>query len=338
VKEIVATAPPGMPNVFLIGVTEAQVEPLKALIDKQPGVAAAPILGPSVAARLISIDGAPIADRNLQGIGRRFANTRSVTWEDSQPSDVRVLQGAWWTKGMKDAVVSVDEEAAKTLQIAPGAWLELTASGRTIRARVAAIFEIQAMRATPSAEFVFNRAALAGLPVMFYGGVRMQASEVGALQRAVFEKFPTITVVNIADALAIAQQVIDQIALVIRFLSAFTILAGAIILAASVAGTRFRRVREVVILKTLGATRRRVRKIFSIEFLTLGAVAGLLGSLLAAAFSSLILKRLLDARFQFDPWATLAAIALTALLANASGWLVSIRILRQKPLEVLREE
>ena len=81
-----------------------------------------------------------------------------------------------------------------------------------------------------------------------------------------------------------------------------------------------------------------MRKIFSIEFLTLGAVAGLLGSLLAAAFSSLVLKRLLDARFQFDPWATLAAIALTALLANASGWLVSIRILRQKPLEVLREE
>jgi putative ABC transport system permease protein len=338
IKEIIATAPPGMPNVFLIGVTEAQVEPLKALIKTQPGVGAEPILGPSVAARLMSIDGEPIADRNLRGVGRRFANTRSVTWEDSQPSDVRVLQGAWWSNDTKDPVVAVDDEAAKALQIAPGSWLELTASGRTVRARVAAIFEIQAMRATPSAEFVFNRPALAGLPVVFYGGVRMQASQVGALQRAIFERFPTITVVNIADALAIAQQVIDQVALVIRFLSAFTILAGTIILAASVAGTRFRRVREVVILKTLGATRRRVRKIFSVEFLTLGAVAGLLGSLLAAGFSSLILKGLLDARFQFDPWATLAAIALTALLANASGWLVSVRILQQKPLEVLREE
>jgi putative ABC transport system permease protein len=115
-------------------------------------------------------------------------------------------------------------------------------------------------------------------------------------------------------------------------------LAGAIILAASVAGTRFRRVREVVILKTLGATRRHIRKIFSIEFLTLGAVAGLLGSLLAAGFSSLLLRRLLDAKFQFDPWSTLVAIAATALLANASGWLASFRILQQKPLEVLREE
>lgn len=166
----------------------------------------------------------------------------------------------------------------------------------------------------------------------------MKPPAVGALQRAIYAKFPTVTVVNIADALEIAQQVIDQIALVIRFLSAFAILAGAIILAASVAGTRFRRVREVVILKTLGATRKHVQRIFSIEFLMLGAVAGLLGALLASVFSSLILKRLLDAKFQFDPLATTIAIVLTALLANLSGWLASFRILRQKPLEVLRGE
>jgi putative ABC transport system permease protein len=338
IKEIIATAPPDMPNVFLVGVTAAQTESLKALIEKQPGVLDKPVLGPSVAARIVSIDGAPIADRNVRGVGRRFTNTRSVTWEDSQPSDIRIVRGAWWPKATKEPVLSVNDEAARTLQIQPGSMIELEASGRTIQARVAAIHEIQAMRATPSAEFIFNHEALQDLPVVFYGGVRMQPSAVGGLQRAVFEKYPTITVVNIADALAIAQQVIDQIALVIRFLSGFAILAGAIILAASVAGTRFRRVREVVILKTLGATRKHVRKIFSIEFLTLGAVAGLLGSLLAAGFSSLVLKRLLDAKFEFDPWATLVAVILTALLANASGWLASFRILRQKPLEVLRAE
>jgi putative ABC transport system permease protein len=145
-------------------------------------------------------------------------------------------------------------------------------------------------------------------------------------------------VVNIADALAIAQQVVDQIALVIRFLSGFAILAGAIILAASVAGTRFRRVREVVILKTLGATRRRVQRVFSIEFTTLGAVAGLLGALLATGFSDLVLKRLLNAKFQVDLPATGIAILGTAVLANASGWLASFRILKQKPLEILRGE
>jgi len=136
----------------------------------------------------------------------------------------------------------------------------------------------------------------------------------------------------------IVQDVVDQIALVIRFISLFTILAGAIILASSVAGTRFRRIREVVILKTLGATRRRVAGIFSVEFLILGAVAGLIGGILASGFSGLLLVRFFEGRLRFDPLPNLLAIALTALIANTAGWLASFRILGRKPLDVLREE
>ena len=330
VDQIVKTAPPGAPNVFLVGVTEAQVEPLKALILKQDGVLGPPEFVPRVAARLLTANGAPVP--------RRFLFTTNVMWEAEQPEYARVLEGRWWSRGTTEPVVSVAMETAKTLNIMLGSWIEMQASGRTIRARVVAVHQWQNRRFMPTSAFVFNPPALEGLPVSFDGGVRMRPSSVGALQRASFAKFPTVTVVNIADALEIVQQVVDQIALVIRFLSAFAIAAGAVILAASVAGTRFRRLREVVILKTLGATRRQVVRIFSVEFLTLGAVAGLMGSILAAIFSGLLLRRLLNAQFQFDPAATLLAIAFTALLANASGWLASFRILRQKPLEVLREE
>jgi putative ABC transport system permease protein len=132
--------------------------------------------------------------------------------------------------------------------------------------------------------------------------------------------------------------VVNQIALVIRFISTFAILAGAIILASSVAGTRFRRIREVVILKTLGATRWRVSKIFSVEFLVLGAVAGIMGSLLANGFASLLLKRMLQAEPSFQIVPSLICILITALIANAAGWMASFRILGQKPLQVLREE
>ncbi|MBX9603267.1 MAG: FtsX-like permease family protein, partial [Bryobacteraceae bacterium] len=184
----------------------------------------------------------------------------------------------------------------------------------------------------------FNPEPLRDLPAMYYGGVRMRPDAVGALQRASYEKFPTVTVINIADALSMVQEVVDQIAVVIRFLSAFAILAGAVILAASVAGTRFRRVREVVILKTIGARRKQIARIFSVEFLALGAVAGLLGSLLAILFSNVVMKRLLEAELHFDVVAVLVSVAATALLANAAGWLASFRILGQKPLEVLREE
>lgn len=338
VSQIVQTAPPGMPNVFLVGITQAQVEPLKELLATQDGVQGIPEFVPSVSARLVKINGTALADMKLQGMSRRFAYSRSVMWEDVMPEQTKVLEGAWWKPGATEPVVSIAEDASRTLNLHPGAWIEMQAAGRTIGARVVAVHQTEAIRVSAANEFVFNTKTLEGLPVIFYGGVRMKPPLVGSFQRVAYEKFPTVTVVNVADALEIVQQVVDQIALVIRFLSGFAILAGAIILAASIAGTRFRRVREVVILKTLGATRRHVGRIFSVEFLTLGAVAGLMGAILAAIFSSLVLKRLLNAHFHFDPKATGLAIVLTAALANLSGWLASFRILRQKPLEVLRDE
>jgi putative ABC transport system permease protein len=338
VGQIVQTAPPGMPNVFLVGITQAQVEPLKELLSKQDGVQGTPEFVPSVSARLVSINGEKLADRKLQGMARRFAYSRSVMWENEIPDQTKVLEGTWWKPGTTEPVVSIAEDAAHTLNIHPGAYIEMQAAGRTFGARVVAVHQTEAIRVSAANEFIFNTKTLEGLPVIYYGGVRMKPPAVASFQRIAYEKFPTVTVVNVADALEIVQQVVDQIALVIRFLSGFAILAGAVILAASIAGTRFRRVREVVILKTLGATKRHVGRIFSVEFLTLGAVAGLMGALLAAIFSGLVLKRLLNAHFHFDPKATGIAIVLTAALANLSGWLASFRILRQKPLEVLRDE
>jgi putative ABC transport system permease protein len=291
-----------------------------------------------VAVLIEGVNGVALQNLNLPTTSRRFRGSRSVMWADEKPSSLKVVQGAWWRRGETQPVVSVDEEAARTLNLHVGDAIQLSGAGISVTARVAAFHRVEQMRVGAANEFVFNPSALTGMPATFYGGVRMKPSEVGALERAAYAKFPTVTVVNVAEALAIVQQVIDQVALVIRFISGFAILAGAVILAASVAGTRFRRVREVVILKTLGATRKHAGRIFSVEFLTLGAVAGLMGALLASVFSRLLLKRLLDANFSFDTQATVVAVALTALLAQASGWLASFRILRQKPLEVLRDE
>jgi len=338
VDEIIQTAPPGVPNVYLVGVTLEQSAPLQQLIASQPGILTAPQLFPSVAARLVRVDGQEMADRPKSGFGQRYSTTRSVTWNNELPDNLTIRQGAWWKPDTTEPVVSVAEDAAQTLDIHPGSRLEWEIAGHLMNVRVTAVHDIAAMRPAAPVEFIFNPQTLAGLPVVFNGGVRIQPSADGALPRAIFNKFPTVTVVNVSDVLQTVQQIIDQIALVIRFLSAFAILAGAIILAASVAGTRFRRIREVVILKTLGGTRRHIARIFSIEFLTLGGVAGLMGGLLASAFSRVLLTRLLDAKFELDARAILVCVALTALLANAAGWFASIRILRQKPLEVLREE
>jgi putative ABC transport system permease protein len=124
---------------------------------------------------------------------------------------------------------------------------------------------------------------------------------------------------------------------VIRFLAGFSILAGAVILASSVASTRFRRIREVVVLKTLGATRARIAQVFSVEFLVLGLLAGVVGAIFANLLAQVLLHRM-QVTFHLSWGAAGAAVGCTALLAVITGWAASFRILGQKPLEVLREE
>jgi putative ABC transport system permease protein len=93
----------------------------------------------------------------------------------------------------------------------------------------------------------------------------------------------------------------------------------------------------VVVLKTLGARRSRIAAIFAIEFIMLGSLAGLVGTLFANFLSLELLKRM-DVTFHGAWYANLLGIVGTGLLAVATGWLASFRILGQRPLEVLREE
>jgi putative ABC transport system permease protein len=157
------------------------------------------------------------------------------------------------------------------------------------------------------------------------------------VEKSLFAAYPTVTVINMADVLEVVRKVVDQIAMILRFVAGFVLLAGGIILASSVTATRFQRVREVAILKSLGALRKQVIRMLSIEFLMLGGIAGVAGVVCALALSSVLLHRL-DVSFHPNWAISVAAMMAAAILASVTGWLASYRILQQKPLEVLREE
>jgi putative ABC transport system permease protein len=336
--EVMSSAPPDMPNVFLINITDRERDGIAGILRSHPGVEDAKPLVPMIAARLAFVDGTPVGRLPLQGWGRRFLGPRYVTWAEHLPRHTEVLQGAFWKGRPASPEVSVDDDAAHVLHLRPGMQLEWQMPGRTVSARVASVHRTEVTRFGSNVEFIFSPGSLDGLPAVYYASARVRARDVPALQKTAFERYPTVTVINAADVLDTVQQVIDQIALVVRFISAFAVLGGVIILAAGVAGTRFRRIREVSILKTLGATRGRVAAIFSVEFFILGAVAGLVGSALATGLSSLLLHQLLEARLDVNGRAAAGAVLATALAANAGGWAASFRILGLKPLEILRQE
>ena len=339
-KDIIQTAPPGMPNVYLLDITTANKEGVYNLLKRQTGIEGDPEMLAAVSAQIQSIDGVVLQREKLQGMARRFSRTVTVSTAPEKPRFTSVLAGEWWPAGTHPAepLISVSESVGKVLNIKVGSVIVWNTPLRTITSRVVALHKSESVRLTARVEFFFTPGALDGLPAIYYGGVRAKPASVPPLQKALYTAYPTVTVVNMAEVLDTIQSIVDQISVVVRFISFFSILAGAVILASSVAGTRFRRIREVIILKTLGATRARIARIFSVEFLVIGTVAGLMGGILAGGFAWLVLNKLLRAEGSVDWMPMGVSIAGTALLAIGTGWAASFRTLGQKPLEILRDE
>ena len=293
--DIARNSPPGMPNVFLLDITPQQRDAVVDMLKRQSGLEKEPDIIATVSARLVKQNGKPVE--------ARMTRSRPVTG----------------SADLKPGEMAMSERAAQYFKMKSGDTVEWNVYGRPVTAKIVRLYSGEPSRLSGFVEFRLAPSELAGDPAVLYGAARVKPSAVAALQRAAYQRFPTVTVVNMAEVLQRLEEVVGQISMVIRFVSLFAIIAGATILASSVAGTRYRRLHEVVILKTLGATRARIVRIFSVEFLILGVVAGLMGSLLASGFSMLLLKRLLKAPVHLDPWPNLAAVVLTALIAVGDG-------------------
>jgi putative ABC transport system permease protein len=337
VRDLDQTGSGKIPNVFLVDMTTDELSGLQKLIEGQPAVHGAFESIPIVSARIASINGVPIDKLNIQHYPKRMLRSTSVTWADTPPIGEKAVSGHWWKPDSDIPQVAVAEGTARRLNLALGSTIVFESGGRNIPATVVALYRSDGQHVYSRSRFILPGRVLAGLPVVWYGGFHADPARVGDVERALFAAYPTVTVINVADVLEVVRKVVDQIALIIRFLAGFAMLAGGIILASSVTATRFQRVREVAILKSLGALRLQIVSVLSIEFLMLGGIAGAAGVVFSLALSSIMLHKL-DVPFHPGWGMAIAAIFATAILSAATGWMASLRILQQKPLEVLREE
>ncbi len=327
---------PDTPNVFLIDMSTDELPGIRAELKKEPGVIGALEAIPIVSARIGSIEGTPADQLRGKDYPKHLLQTATLSWADAAPAGTKVVEGKWWT-GEGGSDLAVMDFVAKRLKLKVGSQMTFIAGEKEIPVKVVAIYKVMGENAFARSSYILPRALLADQPTVWYGDIHARPSAIPEIERALFATYPTVTVINIADILTTISDVVDQITMVIRFLAGFSILSGLIILASSIASTRFRRVREVVVLKTLGATRNRIATVFSVEFVVLGLLAGAVGTLFANLLSRILLHRM-DVVFLRDVRGSLTAVLGTAALAVATGWIASFRILGQKPLEVLREE
>jgi putative ABC transport system permease protein len=335
-RDLRATASPRLPNVFLVDITNDEVGGVKEFFKHQAGVGEALDLLPMVPGRFISLNGQRIENLKEQHFPRHMLESAELTWSDAPPEGDKLTQGKWWT-GAGGAELAVGEGVAQRLHLGVGSAVELEVGGTTRALKVAALYRADGQHLGARASFVLPSGQLKDEPATWYGGAHVDPKQVAALERALFVAYPTVTVINLADVLERIETVVDQITFVVRFLAGFSIFAGLMILASSIASTRFRRMREAVVLKTLGATRMRIVRTFSVEFSVLGLLAGSVGVVFANVLTQVLLRKL-EVGFHIEWTATLVALVGTAVLATATGWIASYRILGLRPLEVLREE
>jgi putative ABC transport system permease protein len=300
-------------------------------MDRQP-------LSPSISAQLMTIDGVPLEHIPLEEGARRFLNAQFVlTWSREIPPATEILEGSWWKPEPPQPMVSVQEFAAHALGLKVGSVLEWNAIGGTIRARVANIRRTDAVRVGANNQFILSPGTLDSFSVVYYGAMRVKPEAIGAIQAKIFREFPTVTVINAADVLEIIQEVMDRVSLAVRFVAGFAIFGGLVVLASSIAGTRYRRMREVAILKTVGATRGTLIRMLCAEFAVIGSAAGLIGGGLGVILSAVLIGQILDTPYKFTWPPILVASVTTAILTVLAGWLASYGILNRKPLDILRQ-
>jgi putative ABC transport system permease protein len=337
----------GRPNLLFFDVQDDQVDGLRETLTQ----AGAPMLAeaPIVTMRLARLKGVAVEDvlrDPASGIPGWMLRREYRSSYRSAPADTeKVIAGEWVpafaATGADDEVVpiSVEQGLAKDMGLALGDELEWDVQGVPLRTRVASLREVEWRRMSPNFFVLFPAGVLEGAPKFHVLAARAEDPELNsAVQRAVTSAFPNVSILDLGLVIESLDTVFSKAELAVRFIALFTLATGVVVLAGALAAGREQRVREAVLLRTLGASAGQVRAALVAELAALGLMAGATGALLALGGGAAV------AVFAFKvtpvlPWApVLTTTAAVTALTIGVGLLTQRGLLRRPPLEVLRAE
>lgn len=331
-------------DMFLIDVQPGQAAGLNALLRQRTGHEPPPPI-PVLRARVTAVIGKTLTLRGDQvrrrhGLGREF----TITFRDHLQPNEEVLDGRFWGKGPGPAgspEVSI-EQGVRESGVQVGDSMEFDVLGRTITARVTSVRSVD-WRDPRQGGFIFvfrPGGPLDAAPATFVAPVRGPSDPTARarLQRAIVDRFPNVSVIDLREILEGVERLLSKATLGVSVVGGLVLLVGIMILVGSVSMTRFQRIYEVAIFRTLGASTRLLTMMTALEYGVLGLIAGAIGSTAALALTYYVSRQVLDIRW--DPHAGISLIGMIATTAavGAVGLLASADILRRRPLGTLRAE
>jgi len=332
------------PDMFLIDIQQDQARPLEAFLTPRVPAGGAPRLLPVLRARVTGVQGREVNLDSVEEVRGRgsLAREYTITYRGRLAPNERVVDGTFWDDTPSAAPeVSIEEGIRERFRIQIGDTVRFDVLGRPIEARVTSVRSVNWRDVRNGGfMFVFRGGTFDQAPHGYIAPMRgpEDLDARARLQRDLVAAFPNVSVIDLREVLDTARSVIGTITLGVSVVGGLVLTTGILILTGAVAMTKFRRVYEAAILKTLGASTRVVGSMLVLEYGLLGLLAGVVGSLGGLALSYAISRYAIEVPWGM-PWSVVTTgIAGTTVLVALVGVAASYDVLRRKPLATLRAE
>jgi len=332
------------PDMFLLDIQRGQADAMRAFLrDPARGTGYFQLI-PVLRARVAGVTG---REQNLSTVddirqkAPMLQREFTLTYRDHLESNERVLSGSFWNSPAPDPEVSIEREIADRAHLHVGDTIRFDILGRRLDARVTSIRSVEWRESRNGGfVFVFRPGPLDQAPQTYVSPLKGpdDAAVRGLFQHDLAEKFPNVTVIDFRDVLQRLREVMAKVTLAITIVGGLVLFSGVLILIGAVAMTKFQRVYEAAVFKTLGANTRTIGRMLLYEYGVLGSLAGLIGSVGAVGLTWGVSKYALEIPWRLFPAEHVAGVVATAILVAAIGVLSSLDVLRHKPLATLRAE
>jgi putative ABC transport system permease protein len=299
---------------------------------------------PIVTMRLAAINGTSVSEikkDTARGIPA-WALTREyrVTYRDTLSRAEKLSAGTRPRLGPDGiARISVEDGYLGRVKLKLGDTLDFNVQGAPLRTIVGGTRTVELGQVQPSFLVLFPKGVLEQAPQFWVEVTRTPTpAALAGMERALLRQFPNVSAIDLGLILNTLDDIIGKVSFVIRFMAGFSILTGLLVLSSSVVISRYQRVRESVLLRTLGASRAQILRITLVEYGLLGLLAALAGIGLAVLAAWALAVFVFEASFGPAVGPLLGLAALVTALTAGIGLLNSRDVLRRSPLEVLRAE
>lgn len=353
-EELRLTGGAARPNLVFFDIQPEQVEPVSQTIRAAGYPVTQPV--PIVPMRIQTINGRSVAEiaadtaararargRGGRGNGGGWALRREYrsTYRDTVVASEKLVAGKWWRADRPrtgPVPVSMEADVAADLGVRVGDQIVWDVQGLPVTTRVANLRDVDWARFEPNFFAVFATGALEQAPQAYVVMTRTpDAAARGRLQRQLAERYANVTSFDVAVVQEAVERLVSRVVFAIRFMALFSLATGAVVLAGAVSTSRYQRLRESALLKTLGASRRQVIQVVLAEYVALGVLSALAALMLAIGAGWALTRFLFEIPFRLPLGQAAGLIGTTAVLAVLIGVWGSLEVIRRTPLEVLRE-